>query len=181
MSLHKDLELKEAVLNLSQKEKDKLLVRLVGKDKMLMKQLHFRLLESEVDLTERIENLKRDISNLFRSMKRGSNYSRNYSLDKDLSAHIRHANGLVNEHEKITKDKFSDVECRLLILNDVFERYPGVFEKDSYYASPKLLSYVQARVRMVVPKYEKLHEDFQFDLRDQFQKMMDFAVENNLD
>lgn len=181
MSLHKDLELKEAVLNLSQKEKDKLLVRLVGKDKMLMKQLHYRLLESEVDLTERIENLKRDISTLFRNMKRGSHYSRNYSLDKDLSAHIRHANGLVNEHEKITKDKFSDVECRLLILNEVFDRYPDVFKKGAYYTSPQLLSYVQARIRMVVTKYEKLHEDFQFDLREQFQETMDFAIENNLD
>ena len=42
MSLHKDPELKEAVLNLPEKEKDKLLVRLIGKDTMLMKQLHFQ-------------------------------------------------------------------------------------------------------------------------------------------
>lgn len=180
MSLHKDLDLKEAVLKLPQKEKDKLLVRLVGKDKTLMKQLHYQLLESEVDLTERIEILKHNLHNLFKNMQHGNKNSRNYNFEKDLAAHIRHASGLVNEHEKVTKDKFSDLECRLIILNEVFDRFPNLFE-NSYYSSPKLLTYIQTRVRMAETKYEKLHEDFQFDLRDQYHKMIDFAIEHNLD
>ncbi|NQD71484.1 hypothetical protein HP439_12195 [Sphingobacterium shayense] len=181
MSLHKDLDLKEAVLKLSQKEKDKLLVRLVGKDKMLMKQLHYQLLEGEENLNERIEILKSTLCDLFRNMQKENKTSRSYNFEKNLTANIRRANGLVNEHEKITKDKFSDVECRLLVLNEVFELYPNLFSPTSYYSSPKLLTYIQTRVRSVVTKYEKLHEDFQFDLRSQFQNMIDFAIEHNLD
>jgi DNA repair exonuclease SbcCD ATPase subunit len=63
MSLHQDAELKKAVLDLPQKEKDKLLVRLISKDKMLIKQLHFQLLENAEDLEERIEKLRKQLRN----------------------------------------------------------------------------------------------------------------------
>lgn len=181
MSLHKDPELKTAVLQLSQKEKDKLLVRLVGKDKMLLKQLHYELLEDESDLADRIEVLKNKLFELFEKMQAEHKTVRNHRFDKYIGTNIRHANGLVNEHEKITKDKLSDVECRLIILNELFQRFPSLFDQSSYYNAPQLITYIQNRIKAVVTKYEKLHEDIQFDLREPFQSMFDFALEHNLD
>ncbi|PRD49030.1 hypothetical protein [Sphingobacterium haloxyli] len=180
MSLHKQPELKEAVLHLPQKEKDKLLVRLVGKDKMLMKQLHFQLLEDQVDLEDRIEKLKERLTVLFAE---GRNAVKNvpvYSNYKELQSLIRQASGLVNEHEKITKDKYSEIDCRIYILNEAFRRFPRLFEKSAVHSSFKLHDYVKARVKTTTNKFEKLHEDLQFDLQESMEEMLSFAMEHGL-
>ena len=180
MSLHKQPELKEAVLNLPQKEKDKLLVRLVGKDKMLMKQLHFQLLEDQIDLEERIEQLKHKLHTLFSS---SGNTVKNipvFSNYKELHSLIRQASGLINEHEKVTKDKYSEVDCRIYILHQAFRRFPSLFEKSAVFSAAKLHDYVKARIKMTNNKMEKLHEDLQFDLRDPLEEMLGFAMEHDL-
>lgn len=180
MSLHKQPDLKEAVLNLPQKEKDKLLVRLVGKDKMLMKQLHFQLLEDQMDLEDRIEKLKERLAALFAE---GRNTVENipvYSHYKELQSLIRQASGMVNEHEKITKDKYSEVECRLYILNEAFGRFPRLFEKSVAHSAFKLHTYVRARIKTTTGKFEKLHEDLQFDLQEAMEGMTNFAAAHDL-
>ena len=48
-------ELKTAILELPEKEKDKLLLRLIRKDRTLIQQLHFQLLEGPTDLEDRHE------------------------------------------------------------------------------------------------------------------------------
>ena len=53
--------LKQAVLDLTEKEKNQLLIRLINKDQVLIEQLHFRLLEDEMDLIKRYEDLKDEI------------------------------------------------------------------------------------------------------------------------
>ena len=102
MSLHKDQELKEAVLNLPAKEKDKLLVRLINKDKMLLKQLHYELLEDEADLEDRIFDLKNALESLFDV---NSNKVKNlpmYSNYKGLNSSLRKASGMINEAMPLT-------------------------------------------------------------------------------
>lgn len=89
MSIHKQPELKDAVLNLSQKEKDKLLVRLVSKDKMLMKQLHFQLLENNDDLEDRIESLKESIHDLFSVNRHAIKNIPQYSNYRELQSLLR--------------------------------------------------------------------------------------------
>ena len=56
---HKDL--KAAITAIPDKEKDKLLLRLIAKDKVLTEHLHFKLLEDESDLEERHQLLKEEI------------------------------------------------------------------------------------------------------------------------
>ncbi|TYP98363.1 hypothetical protein BC792_10117 [Sphingobacterium allocomposti] len=180
MSLHKHPELKEAVLRLPQKEKDKLLVRLIGKDKMLMKQLHFQLLEDQVDLADRIEGLKQQLSTLLSDSRNRVKNLPVFSSYKELHAVLRQASGLINEHEKITKDRFSEVECRLLILKEAFERYPRLFEGSALYSAQKLKEYTKGRVKTTINKYEKLHEDLQFDLRELADAVREFAEEKQL-
>lgn len=180
MSLHNQPELKLAVLNLPQKEKDKLLVRLVGKDKMLMKQLHYKLLESESDLEDRIESLRSELQELFSDSQRDIKNRPTYSYYKELQSVIRNTSGKINEHEKVTKDKFSEVEFRILILNESFTRYPVLFEKSSALSAFKLHEYVKARIKITVNKFDKLHEDLQFDLEENMQRLLAFASSHNL-
>ena len=54
-------ELKQEILDLTEKEKNQLLIRLINKDQLLIEQLHFRLLENEFDLIQRFEDLKLEI------------------------------------------------------------------------------------------------------------------------
>ncbi|SFS96962.1 hypothetical protein [Sphingobacterium wenxiniae] len=180
MSLHKQPDLKEAVLNLSQKEKDKLLVRLVGKDKMLMKQLHFQLLEDQIDLEDRIEKLKERLQDLFAEGRHSIKNLPMYSHYKGLQMLLRQASGIINEHEKITKDKFSEVECRIYILKEAFQRFPRLFEPTAIHPGLKLAEYVKARLRITTNKFDKLHEDLQFDLQESMQQVLDFAQEHGL-
>lgn len=181
MSLHKDQELKEAVLNLPSKEKDKLLVRLINKDKMLLKQLHYELLEDETDLEDRIFDLKKSLESLFEINNNKTKNLPQYSNYKSLNSTFRQASGMINEHEKITKDKFSVVECRLLILQEAFDRYPSLFGPSALSPAFKLHNYISARIKNVVKIFDALHEDFQFDLKDQMDYVLEFAHNHKLD
>lgn len=180
MSLHKDPELKEAVLHLSSREKDKLLIRLISKDKMLIKQLHFQLLEDEDDLATRIEGLRERLTDMSSSNRSGLKNIPAYSNYKTLTALLRQQSGLINEHEKVTKDKFSEVEFRLLILENTFKTYPVLFEKSFIAISDKLHRYVIARLKATFSKYDKLHEDLQFDLKASYDYVSTFAAEHDL-
>ena len=169
MSLHQDIELKKAVLDLAQKEKDKLLVRLISKDKMLMKQLHFQLLEDEFDLEERIEKLRKQLHQLFDM---GTSQIANLPQHSNfiaLSKLVKQASGLVNEHEKVTKDKTSEAEFRFYILKRVIHDFDRLFDSSYQSAAHKLHKYITGRIKHAVGKYDKLHEDFQFDYREDFQ------------
>ena len=178
MSLHKDPELKEAVLQLPPKDKDKLLVRLISKDKMLMKQLHYQLLENEDDLGDRIVALRQKLQDLLEPSHSGIKNVAMYSNYRSLTSLLRQASGMITEHEKITKDKFSEVEFRLLILALAFEYYPILFQKSYVSISDKLHRYVATRIQSTRNKYDKLHEDLQFDLSDLFDKVETFASEH---
>ena len=180
MSLHKDPELKAAVLNLPLKEKDKLLVRLISKDKMLIKQLHFQLLEDEYELQERIDKLRERLIDILSPNQSGIKNIAYHSHIRSLTILLRHASGLINEHEKITKDKFSEVEFRLLILQLVFKNYPVLFKESHLAVSDKLIRYVAARLKTSLSKYNKLHEDLQFDLKDSFDYIIEFAKTHQL-
>lgn len=171
MSLHKDPELKAAVLHLPQKEKDKLLVRLIGKDKMLLKQLHYQLLEDEYDLEKRIELLKAKLEKLIHTP--GIKLSNVQIFDnyKALNNVLRQASGMVNEHEKVTKDKFSVTESRLDILIMSYQLYPKLFQKNHLQVAEKLHTYIDTRIKAVLKNAMLLHEDLQFDLREKTEQV----------
>ncbi|WP_293957220.1 MULTISPECIES: hypothetical protein [unclassified Sphingobacterium] len=172
MSLHQDPELKKAVLDLPQKEKDKLLVRLISKDKMLIKQLHFQLLENADDLEERIEKLRKQLAQLFDTSVSQIGNTPHHSNFIGLSKLVKQASGLVNEHEKVTKDKVSEVEFRIYILKRTIVDYDRLFDSSYQSAAHKLHKYITGRIKHAVGKYSKLHEDFQFDYREYFQNTL---------
>lgn len=58
-------ELQRAILTMPEKEKDKLLLRLIAKDAMLIKKLHHQLLEDESDALQQREELIKNIKEHF--------------------------------------------------------------------------------------------------------------------
>src|SRR3546814_11074626 len=95
MSLNKLPNLKSAILNLPEKERDKLLVRLINKDKVLIQQLHYQLLEDEFDLDERKENVLKKMNAGFEHIRNQMKY--NTYNGRILIQNLRYISGNVKE------------------------------------------------------------------------------------
>ena len=109
-----DKEFKEALSALPNKEKDKLLFRLLKKDKILAKRLQFELIsgnsvdDKRAELEERIKDQAKYFDESFSSL--------GY-----LNMDIRFLSGEITEHVKVTKDKFGEASLNLLLLKEVLK------------------------------------------------------------
>lgn len=163
---HKDL--KEAIIKIPAKEKDKLLLRLIAKDKVLTEHLHFKLLEDESDLAERHQSLKNQVDEMSAELEKERRLS-----SKDTLVVFRRLNGLVNHHYKVTKAVNSEVELRIYLLNHIPLVFGETVFSPLYKYQEKLSTYFLRTTLSVFKKYQKLHEDWQFDLREQFDYLLD--------
>lgn len=175
MSLHQQPELKKAILGLPQQERDKLLVRLVGKDRLLMKQLHFQLLEDESDLNERIEAVRQQLVHVIEQTT-GNIPNENQRVYADeLMKALKYGSGFINEHVAVTKDKMSELQFRLFLVSQSFAHFDRLFEPHLYGRNDRLLKYQAGRIKYMLGKYEKLHEDLQFEFREELNEALAFA------
>src|SRR5690606_31652343 len=127
MRVNQQPALKRAILDLPQAEKDKLLVRLINKDQLLIKQLHFQLLEDESDLDERTEEV---LGKLLQLVERTAGYIPDVFQSRNadsLMGELKYGSGLINEHAAITKDKMSEVRLRLFLVSQSFARFGQLF------------------------------------------------------
>lgn len=158
LSEHKALKL--AIKSLPEKEKDKLLLRLIAKDKVLTEHLHFKLLENEQDLVLRqeqlLQHIEDEIADLMASRKLNS---------KEALLKLRRLNGSINHHFKVTRDLNSEIELRIYLLNHIPINFDeGVFSS-LYKFNEKLSVYFVKTTVSILHKYSKIHEDLQFDLK----------------
>ena len=170
---HKDL--KAAITDIPPKEKDKLLLRLIAKDKVLTEHLHFKLLEDPSDLVARYEALELEIQTavtLLNNTRRASS--------KDALATLRRLNGMVNHHYKVTKDASTEAELRLhLLLQLPMDFNEGVFSPLAKF-NERLKTYFLRTTLSFYKKYQKLHEDLQYDLKDEFNILLKKLQEHQL-
>jgi hypothetical protein len=160
MLLKDHKELKVAILSIPLKEKDKLLLRLIAKDKLLTEHLHFKLLEDVLDLQERHKVLKDEIDNSIHLLL----FDKKPSA-KDVLTVLRKLNGKINHHYKVTKEINSEVELRIHLLDVIpLTIREGLFSYSNAYTD-KLITYFLRTAKSAFIKYFKLHEDLQFDLR----------------
>lgn len=156
--------LQQAILDLPQKEKDKLLIRLIGKDKLLIEKFEFELLEAGETLQER----RTDLHEAFEMM-----YHSYITSPKALLYEVRKMSSAITRHLKITKDKYGEVELTIALIKGCFEHNTYIVEKYSSYADA-LLQYLAKRTEAVVKKVEKLHPDEQFDFLENLNLLLQY-------
>lgn len=172
-----DSVLKEAILALPEKEKEKLLIRLIRKDKTLINQLHFRLLEDESDLEARRESTLNLVESTFSEI--CYSLGRKQFRSQTLIKHLKKISGYVNEHLLFTKDKIGEIELRLYILLKLFDSADAFF-RDEQYDNERLLVYTSGRIKNVFTSFTKLHEDLQYDYSSKINAILKFAYSTEL-
>lgn len=173
LSEHKDLKIE--ILALPPKEKDKLLLRLVAKDKVLTEHLHFLLLEDESQLQERVANIKTEILETRQMLTE----SRKLNA-KDVLTALRKLAKQVNHNLRVTKANFEDVELRIFLFNHTITEFKsGVFSSFKNYEQ-LLTTYFIKSTLITLRKFDKLHEDLQFDLKEGLNELLKKIHKGNM-
>ncbi|MFD2785252.1 hypothetical protein [Hymenobacter rubripertinctus] len=146
-------DLRKALLNLPQKEKDQLLARLVAQDAVLTEQLAFRLLEGEDGLELRRERLRQQVDDPVRGF---------HQTPNDLLHILRQLQQRLNYHAKITGDVPGEIELTLRLLRNVLHHQPGATRRLHGPTQP-LLQHLVRRTQEVLGAIGKRHEDYQVE------------------
>lgn len=166
-------ELKQEILNLPMKEKDKLLVRLIPKAKNLIEQLEFKLLELSDTTEDRRSEVNDELTSLLNHYA-GHEYSSKHSVRI-----LRDMSGRINHHVAITKDKYGEAELNLKILissldfTHLEDGMLGRMVDEKYY------DYILKRMIKVFKLIGGLHSDYHLDFSDKLTEFYEMTKDNS--
>lgn len=179
-----DKEFKLALTHLPEKEKDKLIIRLLKKDLTLARRLYFELVETDT-IEEKRENLAEAISKRIKLMTQHF-YSPGY-----LMMDMREISGVITEHIKTTKDKYGEVSLNLLMLNEVLSQNLTNINNATNTKRYKFGIYVLSRTFKILILINSFHEDLKIEFEDELftlskvigksEFLMKLAIQNGLD
>ena len=164
-------EFKAALSQFSSKEKDKLIFRLLKKDKLLSKKLYFELIDPETadDKRNTMESyLKERITDL----------SKHIGNPKYFLVLVRKLSGEITEHVKVTTDKFGDVFLNLFLVNTILE-HNDKLSRQRFDAVYKLYIYLINKIIKALIQIQKLDEDYWLEF-DEILTDIDFQLHENL-
>lgn len=166
-------EFKEELSNMSSKEKDKLILRLLKKDVNLAKRLHFELLDtSSVD--DRREIMERHIIS-----KMAESYNHFYAIAY-LNVEVRWLSGDITAHVRTTKDKFGEASLNLLLLNEILRLHKNNILTARPPAKLRKFSVaIIARVFKVLLLINKMDVDFFIEFKDDLRLLGEAFGEND--
>ena len=177
-------EFKKAIENLPSTDKDKLIFRLLRRDLDLANRLHFELVDTET-VEQKREKLSHLVSNKIKETNRNF-YSMGY-----LFMDVRYISGDINEHVRITKDKFGEITLNLQMLIEVLTIHSTHINNSKPKDAYKLLIYVIARAFKILLLIKALDEDYLVDFKADMSKLgnligsydllMKLAIQNGLD
>tara|TARA_R110002126_G_scaffold291781_1_gene457973 strand:+ start:39402 stop:40052 length:651 start_codon:yes stop_codon:yes gene_type:complete len=166
-------EFKEAISNLPSKEKDKLILRLLKKDLVLANRLLFELVNTNSVEEEREKLEKRLIHYAQRNANNGY-YTIGY-----LNWDVRDLSGLINQHVRITKDKFGEAHLNLIMINEVLKSNRSFILNSKPPAKRKKFSIaVMARIFKILLIINKLDEDFLIEFEENLKILGNLIVDN---
>lgn len=164
-------ELKEAISLLPQKEKDKLLFRLIPKDAVLTEQLIFRLLEDAATTESRRAEVARAITDEYEELE-------TYRFSPGfLKMSMRSLSGQITRHVRVTRDKYGEVELNLQLLNDALEQFQERLSEFPERRTFKLYTYIIRRAGKINTLLDKMHEDYRLDFEDELRRLHRFIEE----
>jgi len=164
-------EFKQALSQFSPTEKDKLIFRLLKKDKLLSKKLYFELIDEETTDDKRNtmeENIRERILEI-------SKYTGN---QKYFLVLIRKLSAEITEHIKVTTDKFGEVSLNLFLINEILEHSEKLFQQrfDNVY---KLYIYLINKIFKALTLIKKLDEDYWMEF-DELLENLNEKIDNNI-
>jgi len=157
--MFKDIDFKKALQELPEKEKDKLILRLLRRDIDLAEKLFFELVD-----TDTVEDKRRNMETLILNDINwiAENY---YALDL-IAVEMRSISGKISHHVKITKDKFGEISLNLHMLNEVIEKNTFSLTHSKPQKSTKFYHYVIGRTFKILLLIQALHEDYLVDFKE---------------
>ena len=147
-------DLRKALLDLPQKEKDQLLARLVALDAVLTEQLAFRLLEGPEALETRRAALRAQVDDPVRGF---------HPTPNDLLVILRQLQARLAYHAKITGDYFGETELSWRLLHNVF-RHQAAATARLHGPTQPLLQHLAKRTHETLKQTQRLHEDLHLEL-----------------
>ena len=159
-------EQKDMVRELPPREKDKLLLRLIAKDALLLEQLSFTHLEHGETVEERSAELMDFLHDVLGA---GKGYS-----PGELMMAMRRVSGYVTRHARVTKDKASEVDLITEMLYFGLDRHLPRMRKRfrNYERWHKFALYVTKRVPTLLRKAEKLHPDLWLEVAPKLDELL---------
>ncbi|AQG80847.1 hypothetical protein [Spirosoma montaniterrae] len=160
-----DPDLKKAIVHMPGVEKDKLLLRLVAKDALLVEKLQFELLEGKQTLDERRQIIRQFIDRTARLNPDSAGW---------LMMDMRTVSGYITRHVKVTKDKYGEVELMLYMLNTFYEQNAHLLAKYNS-RSDKCAEYVAKRTEQLLKNVGKLDADYHVEFADDINKLLSWV------
>lgn len=181
-----DKDLKEIVNRLSPAEKDKLILRLLKKDFDLANRLQFELISGD-SVEDRLKQAKQKIENYMNMLKEHIKYS----SPGLLMMRMRDTSGYINEHVKITKDKYGEIYLQIFLMIEYLKIYNEYFNGSPAERAYKMNLYIVVRAFKIMVLLKKLPKDLQSDFADDLEEagllfgdnagLMKVAIHHGLD
>lgn len=102
------------------------------------------------------------------------------ATSKDALLILRKLNGRVNHHYKVTKDPNTEAELRLYLLKSVPAGYNESVLSPLAKFNERLKTYFLRTTLSLYKKYQKLHEDLQYDLKEEFNVILQKLEKHDL-
>ncbi|AZB23715.1 deoxyuridine 5'-triphosphate nucleotidohydrolase [Chryseobacterium bernardetii] len=163
-------EFKAALSAFSSAEKDKLIFRLLKKDKLLSKKLYFELIDPETTDDKR----KAMEQNVEEKVLLASKYIGNA---KYFLTVIRKISAEITEHIKITTDKFGEVSLNLLMVDKILD-YNTDLSRQRFDNVYKLYIYIINKLFKSLILIKKLDEDYWMEFDDLLRTIQQKTLEN---
>jgi len=167
-----DSELKKALQLLTDKEKDKLILRLLKNDLQLANRLRFELVDTD-SMQDKREQLRNRI------VKRIQLITERYYSAGYLLMDVREISGEINEHVSITKDKHGEISLNCLMLRHLLELNNERIALETQDKSYTLCIYIIARVFKILMLIQKQHEDLHLEFREDIEAIGEFIGNNH--
>lgn len=181
-----DKEFKEAIGRLSSSEKDKLILKLLKKDLDLANRLYFELVSGDSKEGRRKETLTK-----LQKIVADAKESYYYFSPGILLMCMRDTSGIINEHVKITKDKYGEISLQIFVLKEFLEIHNTLFKDFPLKKSYTMNIYCVVKAFKIMVLLKKMHEDLLLDFADDLAKigsmfadnplLMNVAIKNGLD
>lgn len=149
-------EFKAALSAFSGTEKDKLIFRLLRKDKLLSKKLYFELIDPETTDDKRDAMEEQVKEKVLLASKYTGNAKYFLTIIRKISAEI-------TEHVKITTDKFGEISLNLLLINAILD-YNTDLSRQRFDNVYKLYLYIINKIFKSLILIRKLDEDYWMEI-----------------